>query len=198
MRIGLISDTHVPTTMEHPPVQILEAFGSVDLILHAGNIHVPRVLDWLEQAAPVKASGSTDSDHPERHQSFSMECAEDPRVAPLQILELEGHRIGMANNLLLHGMNDEIRPGEIARHLARRPSSSFRTMVQDFFGVSLDVVIFGRTTFAMVEEHQGMLFVNPGSPALPRNFRRLGSVAVLELTEEGASANIIELSDLTS
>lgn len=198
MRIGLISDTHVPTTMEDPPAQILEVFESVELILHAGNIHVPRVLDWLERAAPVKASGSTDSDHPERHQSFSMECAEDPRVAPLQILEFDGYRIGMANNLLLHGMNDEIRPGEIARHLARRPSLSFRVMVQNFFGVSLDVVIFGRTTFAMVEEHQGMLFVNPGSPALPRNFRKLGSVAILELTKEGASANIIELSDLAS
>ena len=104
MRIGLISDTHVPTTMEYPPEQILKAFDSVDLILHAGNIHVTLVLYWLEQVAPVKASGSTDSDHPERHQSFSMECAEDSRVAPLQILELEGYRIGVANNLLLHGM----------------------------------------------------------------------------------------------
>jgi putative phosphoesterase len=198
VKIGLISDTHVPTTMDSPPSQILQAFDSVDLILHAGNIHVPRVLDWLEQVAPVKASGSTDSDHPERHQSFSMECAEDPRVAPLQILELEGYRVGVANNLLLHGMNDEIRPGEIGRHLERRPSLSFREMVQNFFGVSLDVVVFGRTTFAMVEDHQGILFVNPGSPALPRNFRRLGSVAVLDLTEEGASASIIELKDLSN
>jgi putative phosphoesterase len=196
VRIGLISDTHVPTTMEYPPEQILKAFDSVDLILHAGNIHVTLVLDWLEQVAPVKASGSTDSDHPERHQSFSMECAEDSRVAPLQILELEGYRIGVANNLLLHGMNDEIRPGEIGRHLERRPSMSFRAMIYDFFGVALDIVVFGRTTFAMVEEHQGMLFVNPGSPALPRNLRKLGSVAVLELSEDGASASIIELSDL--
>jgi len=198
LRIGLISDTHVPTTMEYPPSQILQAFDSVDMILHAGNIHVSGVLDWLEQAAPVKASGSTDSDHPERHQNFSMECAEDPRVAPLQILELEGFRVGVANNLLLHGMNDEIRPGEIGRHLERRPSLSFRAMVQDFFGVHLDVVVFGRTTFSMVEEHQGMLFVNPGSPALPRNLRKLGSVGVLELTDQGASAHIIELSSLGS
>ena len=127
-----------------------------------------------------------------------MECAEDPRVAPLQILELEGFRVGVANNLLLHGMNDEIRPGEIGRHLERRPSLSFRAMVQDFFGVHLDVVVFGRTTFSMVEEHQGMLFVNPGSPALPRNLRKLGSVGVLELTDQGASAHIIELSSLGS
>ena len=198
MRIGIISDTHVPTTMEYPPSQILKAFDSVDMILHAGNIHVPRVLDWLEQIAPVKAAGSPDSDHPERYQNFSMECAEDPRVAPLQILELAGYRVGVANNLLLHGMNDEIRPGGIARHLEMRPTLAFRSMVQDFFGVSLDVVVFGRTTFSMVEEHQGMLFVNPGSPALPRNLRKLGSVALLDLTAGGATANIIELKDFDS
>ena len=48
----------------------------------------------------------------------------------------------------------------------------------------------------MVESHQGVLLVNSGSPTLPRQSRRLGSVGILELTPEGASARIIELTTL--
>lgn len=48
--IGVISDTH---GMLRP--QALEALAGVDLILHAGDIDVPQVLEELERIAPVKA-----------------------------------------------------------------------------------------------------------------------------------------------
>ena len=38
-----------------------------------------------------------------------------------------------------------------------------------------------------------MLFVNPGSPSLPRHIRQLGTVAVLELEPERRAARLIEL-----
>ena len=45
MRIGLISDTHIPENAEILPAQVREAFRNVDLILHAGDIYVVSVLD---------------------------------------------------------------------------------------------------------------------------------------------------------
>jgi predicted phosphodiesterase len=47
----------------------------------------------------------------------------------------------------------------------------------------------------MVEEHQGVLFVNPGSPTLPRNLMKLGNVALLELSPGERRATIIDLAD---
>ncbi|PCJ14259.1 MAG: hypothetical protein COB10_04545 [Planctomycetota bacterium] len=40
--------------------------------------------------------------------------------------------------------------------------------------------MFGHTHEAVVEEHQGILLVNPGSPVLPMQIQRLGQVAILE------------------
>ena len=51
MRIGLISDTHLPSSIRDPWPEVALAFRQVDLILHAGDIVTPRILDWLEDIA---------------------------------------------------------------------------------------------------------------------------------------------------
>ena len=75
-------------------------------------------------------------------------------------------------------------------------------MVTDFFERPVDIVIFGRTLYAMVEEHEGILFINPGSPSLPKNVRasvrKLGQVAIpeaLELGDGKREAKLVELSE---
>ena len=61
IRIGLLSDTHICN--EELPLQFEQVFADVDLILHAGDIIYPRVLDELEHMAPVLAArGDEDSD----------------------------------------------------------------------------------------------------------------------------------------
>src|SRR3990172_8453756 len=61
MRIGLISDTHIPTAGRDLWPQVYAALRGVDLIMHAGALHDPAVLDWLEPLAPVLAvSGNGD------------------------------------------------------------------------------------------------------------------------------------------
>ena len=195
MRIGLISDTRVPGGAAEVPREVARAFEGVDLILHAGGIHVSEVLDWLEQIAPVKAAGRVHSGHAERPQPLSLESGGDTRVAEQQVFQLEGHTIGMVNNLELDGFSDEIFPGGIdARRL---PEGSLPTIVEEFFGTPVDIVVFGRTLYAMVEEHQGILFINPGSPSLPKNLMKLGNVAVLHLTPEGREARIIDLATIS-
>jgi putative phosphoesterase len=60
MRIGVISDTHIPYDAETIPPQVKELFKGVDVILHAGDIYLSSVLDELEEIAPVLAARGDD------------------------------------------------------------------------------------------------------------------------------------------
>ena len=185
MRIGLISDTHTPSAAKEPPEQVIPAFKGVDLILHAGDIYQPACIDWLERIAPVKGVELGAKAHFEH----------DDRVEEMQVLELEGHIIGMVHDLMLPGFSDEIRNGVIAAKMS--PTLSLPKAVEAFFKSPADIVVFGHTHEAVVEEHQGVLFINPGSPTLPMQVRRLGQVAILELTPTEKRAWLVELSDFS-
>ncbi len=55
MKVGIISDTHVPGAAPSLPPAVFEIFRGVDLILHAGDIVELSVLDELRAIAPVEA-----------------------------------------------------------------------------------------------------------------------------------------------
>jgi putative phosphoesterase len=55
MRVGVISDTHIPAAARSLPAAVFEAFKGVDLILHAGDILEMSLLDELGTIAPVEA-----------------------------------------------------------------------------------------------------------------------------------------------
>lgn len=61
MKIGVISDTHIPYVVAALPPVIFELFKGVDLILHAGDLVELSVLDDLRAIAPVEAvAGNVD------------------------------------------------------------------------------------------------------------------------------------------
>ena len=193
MKIGIISDTRAGSG-EEIPQEVARAFEGVDRIFHAGGIHSKEVLDWLERIAPVTAAARLEGGQAEQPQPFMLEVPGDPRVAETQILELEGQTIGMTNEIWLPRLSDEVMPGAIGRQ--KLPDQLLTQMVTDFFERPMDIVIFGRTLYAMVEEHEGILFINPGSPGLPKNVRKLGQVAILELSEGKREAQVVELGGL--
>ncbi|MEW6517194.1 MAG: metallophosphoesterase family protein [candidate division FCPU426 bacterium] len=55
MRLGVISDTHIPMNASVLPPEINTVFKNVDRILHAGDIESESVLIELESIAPVTA-----------------------------------------------------------------------------------------------------------------------------------------------
>lgn len=56
VRIGVIADTH-----GYLDARVIDAFAGTDLIIHAGDIGKPKILDALATIAPVKAvRGNTD------------------------------------------------------------------------------------------------------------------------------------------
>lgn len=169
MRIGLISDTHIPRDVVALPPQVKDAFKAVDLILHAGDIYLPGVLDELETIAPVLAArGNGDSEYPD-----------DERIQYSHVLDIDGCRLG-----LVHAMwYTELSLPALERPMERE------------FGGHVDIVVFGDTHVALVERLQGVLLMNPGSPTIPNGLFRLGTVGLLEVTEGRVDARIVELSD---
>ncbi|MCX5702092.1 MAG: metallophosphoesterase family protein, partial [Candidatus Omnitrophica bacterium] len=56
MRIGVISDTHIPDISKNIPETILEDFKKTDMIIHVGDLVNLSVLDILRRSCPnVKA-----------------------------------------------------------------------------------------------------------------------------------------------
>ena len=109
MRIGLISDTHIPEAGKEIWPEIRDAFSDVDIILHGGDITVARVLDELETIAPVLAAQGNHDDH----------LYEDPRVELIHHLEFEGHSLALLHRFgpieseideLIHIWLNDVRP----------------------------------------------------------------------------------------
>ena len=184
MKVGVISDTHNPSVGAEPPPEVAIAFQGVDVIIHAGDIYVPSCLDWLEAIAPVYAVEMWGDAH----------FKEDPRVVDkTRVLHLEGHAIGLTHDLMVPGMAQEITEySPLSKYFP--PEANFSKALETVFDAAVDIVIFGHTHYAIVEEFQGILMVNPGSPSLPKQLRRLGQVALLELGPDHKNAEILELS----
>ena len=86
MLIGLISDTHIPDRARILPQNVIDAFSDVELILHAGDLTSPKVIDELEEIAPVMAVQG------------NMDRANGIDLPKAKIVEVEGLKIG-----LIHG-----------------------------------------------------------------------------------------------
>jgi putative phosphoesterase len=87
VRIGVISDTHIPWRAKALPPEVLELFGGVDLILHAGDVSTRAPLDELAALAPVHAvAGNVDD--------ASLRAALPERIR----LEAAGVSVGMVHD----------------------------------------------------------------------------------------------------
>jgi hypothetical protein len=75
MKIGVVSDTHVPQVAGRLPASLLRSLEGCDLIIHAGDITLPDVLSDLETVAPVAAvRGNMDGSLPELPISRLLNC----------------------------------------------------------------------------------------------------------------------------
>jgi len=166
VRIGLITDTHVSSAKEELPRQAALFFKGVDLILHAGDIYIWEVLDWLETIAPVLAArGNGDWRLDERHGS-----RRDSRVRESHVISAEGVTIGLIHHMPL--------PGD-------HRWTNIQELMELSFGCLVDVIVCGDTHEAIVTNQDGILLVNPGWPWRP------GTVGILEVNQGKAEAQLL-------
>ncbi len=133
MRIGVISDTH-----GYLDGYIFHAFDGVSQILHAGDVGEDRILDELEEIAPVSAvSGNVDYGvNKRRPQKW---CG-----------DLAGVKICMTHGHLLD------------------PSRYNVSALEFFQDEDPQIVIHGHSHVAKNETEGGVVFLNPGAAGRPR------------------------------
>ena len=176
MRIGLIADTHIPEARTELWPQVFEAFTGVDLILHAGDIHEVRVIDELARVAPIHvARGDGDDGGGGR-----VVQPDHPLLRPGWTLELGGLHVGITHALPIPEMPPRLTVASALSRLfpERRP----------------DIVIYGDSHVEAIDQVDGVLCINPGSPTFPHNLEtQLGTIGFLEIENGVPTASIWRL-----
>lgn len=127
---AVIADTHIPRRAGALPENLLPYLKRVDLILHAGDLMEPTLLDDLAAYAPVRAvRGNLDP----------------PDVGLTETLRFEfgGVRVAMVHD-------SGPRRGRRSRMKRRFPDAR--------------VVVFGHSHIPWLDDEDGLLLLNPGSP----------------------------------
>ena len=160
MLIGLISDTHIPDRAKIVPQKVFDAFKDVDLILHAGDLTSLKVIDELEQIAPVIAiQGNMD-----RVNGIDLPIA--------KTIEVEDLKIGIAH-------------GEVY------PRADTQQLVYLAKELDVDILVTGHSHQPKIEQSEGALLLNPGSPVVPRLADR--TVMLLEIKNKEVDVEIIKI-----
>lgn len=155
----ILADTHIPRRARTLPEGLVPYLERADLILHAGDLIVPSVLEGLfAYNAPVHAvKGNVDmleSDLPETLQ-----------------LEFDGAKIAM--------IHDSGRKEGRRKRLGKRfPEAR--------------VIVFGHSHIPFLEDENGLLLLNPGSPTDKRR-QPEHTFALLRSEEGDVRAEIIAL-----
>jgi putative phosphoesterase len=126
----VFADTHIPRRAKGLPERLLPYLAEADLILHAGDLLDPALLDELALYAPVRAvKGNVDPSEVDLPETLEFDFG--------------GARVAM--------IHDSGRREGRRRRLARRfPEAR--------------VIVFGHSHIPFLEDEDGLLLLNPGSP----------------------------------
>lgn len=154
MKVGIVSDTHMPGHAKPLPKKLKTGIRDVDLIVHAGDWQTPEVLEQFQEIAPTEGvTGNVDSAEMNR------------MLKPKLLLELKGFRIG-----IVHG------------HMGKGRTTPERAR-NAFADEEVDLIIFGHSHIPFNEVVDGVRLFNPGSPTDKRRQPRF-SYGVLTLEEK--------------
>lgn len=133
MKIGVVSDTHIPVSARELPAELITALTGCDLILHGGDLINLSVFKELSKIAQVEAVYGNMDPH-------------DVRTAlkDKKILDVCGKKI-----CLMHGHG--------------RPDNLVALLKNEFSLEKPDIIVFGHSHVPMNEVIDGILFFNPGS-----------------------------------
>jgi len=151
MKIGVISDTHIPERAQKVPEGALRAFRGCDMIIHAGDLVDVRVFDELVKVCPDVKGVAGNMDQAAIRKKFPEKV----------VMKVGKFMIGVK-----HGFGP--------------PDKLLELMRESFKQDNVDVVIFGHSHQPLVLRQEGILFFNPGS-ATDDIFAPYKSVGILEI-----------------
>jgi putative phosphoesterase len=134
MRVGVLSDTHIPEITEDLPSSIYKDFSNIDLIIHAGDIVDLNTLKKLKKINVVEAVCGN-MDYPEVRKLLKQK----------EIINVGGFKIG-----IFHGWGP--------------PSGLIALLKGEFKNQKVDCIVFGHSHNPVSAVDAGVLYFNPGSP----------------------------------
>jgi putative phosphoesterase len=167
LRIGIVSDTHMPYRCRALPGALLKSLQGADLLLHAGDVGELWVLDQLSDIAPVIAvHGNDDSADAQRELPYR------------QLIHAGGQRM-----LLWHGHYRK-RQEEMAARQGDGFLPKLDRLAAGAEGAGAGIVVFGHWHIPLVYRHADALLINPGAiasgSATTRQLRQTAAALFLE------------------
>lgn len=154
MKIGVISDTHIPDKALDLPKDILKGFQGVDMIIHAGDLADLSVLSKLRSiCSNVKAVWGN----------------MDPPDVRKELKEKEIIKVGNFKIGIMHGCG--------------RPDNLIESLSVEFKKDNVDIIIFGHSHSSLNEKRGNILFFNPGSPT-DKIFSPYNSYGIIEINDK--------------
>lgn len=154
MRIGVISDTHIPEQAKDLPQNIYGAFRNTDMVIHAGDLTDLIVLDKLKTVCKdIKAVWGN----------------MDPYDVRKKLPEKDIFKIGNYKIAVMHGYG--------------HPNKLVELVAGIFKEESPDLIIFGHSHAALNEKKGDILYFNPGSPT-DRIFAPYNSYGIIEINDK--------------
>ena len=179
MKIGVLSNSLIPSALPTLPERVIEIFNGVDIILHAGDICELQVLQQLEPIAQTYAVyGEQDNALVRKYLQESQRLEFANRAIGL----IHGHRAWQGNVF------------ERARYLLDRNAqleSLYAYVLRGFSDVH--AIVFGHTREPYMKMHGGVLLFNPGS--VVQSPGHTASVGILEIGANTIKGRIIPLQD---
>lgn len=154
MRIVVISDTHISDRSKGLPAKVIEELKKADMIIHAGDLVDPSVLDKLKSVCPnVKAVWGNMDPYEVRAQ-----------LPEKEIFKLDKHKIGV-----MHGYGP--------------PNKLIDLLYSVFKNEGVSIVIFGHSHFPITERKNGIIFFNPGS-LTDKVYAPYNSYGIIEINDK--------------
>ena len=134
MKIGVISDTHIPERAKDIPQKILNEFKTVDMVIHVGDLSEPQVLEQLRSVCKdVRAVWG------------NMDPYEVRAILPQkEIIKVGKYKIGV-----MHGYGNPAYLADILK--------------EEFKSDNVNLVIFGHSHQPFNEKKDNIWYFNPGS-----------------------------------
>lgn len=154
MRIGVISDTHIPECSKELPAQILKDFKNMDMIIHAGDLADLKVMETLKGLCPNVLAVWGNMDPYELRK----------KLREKEVIEAGIYKIG-----LTHGYGPA---GELVK-----------IMSEIFKNDNVNIIIFGHSHSAINEQIGNILYFNPGSPT-DKIFAPYNSYGIIEINDK--------------
>lgn len=154
MKIAVISDTHIPDRADSIPKKVMEVLRNVDMIIHAGDLVDPSVLEELKSVCNNVRAVCGNMDPPELKN----------KLPDKDIVVIGKYRLG-----LMHGYG--------------APSKLTELLQNVFKDDNVNIIIFGHSHFSVNEKIGGILFFNPGS-LTDKVFSPFNSYGIIEINDK--------------